>query len=131
MVGEPGSLSTLDQGLEPAQVLAVQRLGRAKVHRDTVLHGAIALQNLIEHFEWAPAIDHEVFRDDLKPVDDRFLFEDVIVMGYPQADADTVIRISVKAIRGHGMSEDQVWRKEMEDQKLVEYPPVLPCGKAG
>ena len=36
------------------------------------------------------AIDHEVFGDDLKPVHDRLLLEDVLVVRNAQSDADAV-----------------------------------------
>jgi hypothetical protein len=47
------------------------------------------------------AIDHEVFRNNLKPIDNRLTGEDVIVMRGPQTDPDAVVRESVETIGGH------------------------------
>jgi len=87
-----------------------------------VLHHAIPLQNLVEHMERAPAIYHEVFRDDFKPVNNRLLIKDVIVMRDAQANAYTIVCVPVKAIRRHGKpvkleSLNLRWKK-MEDRSL-------------
>ena len=66
-----------------------------------MLHDAVLLENLIEHLERPAAIDHEIFRDDLEPIDDRFLREDVPVMRNAQADADAVIGEIIEWIRRH------------------------------
>jgi hypothetical protein len=58
-------------------VRAVGLVGGAEVHRDAVLHDAVLLEDLVEHSSGPAAVDHEVFRDDLEPVDDRLLREDV------------------------------------------------------
>ena len=43
-----------------------------------MLHHAVLLENLVEHVQRAAAIDHEIFGDDLEPVDDRLLLQDVL-----------------------------------------------------
>ena len=60
MVGEPGGFGALNQPLELLEVFAVQGFGGAKVGRHTVLHDAVLFENLIEHLQGLPAIDHEV-----------------------------------------------------------------------
>ena len=57
-----------------------------------MLHDAVLLENLVEHVQRAAAIDHEVLGDDFEPVDDRLLFEDVLVVRDAQADARRRIR---------------------------------------
>ena len=76
----------------------VKPVGRAEIHGHAVLHDAILLENLVEHFERTAAVDHEIFRDDLKPVDDRFFLQDVPVMRHAQADANAVFGEIVKWI---------------------------------
>jgi hypothetical protein len=66
-----------------------------------MLDDAVLLENAIEHFERSSAIDHEIFRDDLEPVDDRFLFENVAIVRHAKSDADAVIRLTIKCVRGH------------------------------
>ena len=83
-------------------MVAIGLVRRAEVHGDAVLHDAVLLEDLVEHFERAAAIDHEVFGDDLEPIDDRFLFEDVPVVRNAQADADAEIGVAVERIGGHG-----------------------------
>ena len=74
---------------------------RAEVHRDAVLHDAIALENLIEHGERTAAVDHEILRDDFEPVDDRLAREDVLVMRNAQTNSDAVVLERIEAIAGH------------------------------
>ena len=80
-------------------MFAIQPIGRAEIHGHSVLHDAVLLENLIEHFERPAAVDHEIFRDDFEPIDDRFLFQDVTVMRHAQADADAVVVEIIKRIR--------------------------------
>ena len=94
-------LSALHQRFQPPQVFAVQRLRRAEVHRDAVLHHAVLLENPVEHVQRTSAIDHEIFRDDFKPVADRLLFQDVVVVRNAQADAYAVFSKPVEAICRH------------------------------
>src|SRR5664279_5369691 len=82
-------------------MLAIQRLRRAKVHRDSMLDDFVLLKNLHEDVERTSAIDHEIFGNDLEPVADRLLFENVVVVRNAQADPDAVLRKPVKAIGWH------------------------------
>jgi len=54
-------------------------------------------EDLVEDLQGTTAIDHEVFGDDLEPIDDGLAGEDVLVMRHAQADADSVIGESVEA----------------------------------
>ncbi len=101
MVGKPRRLGALHEPLELLQMLAVQPVGRSEIHRYAVLDDAVLLQDLVEHFERTPAIDHEILRDDLEPVDDRLLSENVPVMRDPQTDADSVFGEIVEGICRH------------------------------
>src|SRR4029077_5405170 len=66
-----------------------------------MLHYVVLLENLIEHFERTSAIYHEIFRDDLKPIDHRLVPENVPVMGHTQAEADAVLGKVVELIGRH------------------------------
>src|ERR1700751_2892690 len=89
MVGQPGRFGASGQFLEAPEVLAIERLGRAEVHGDTVLDDPVLL------------------RDDLEPIDNRSLREDMVVMRYAQSDADTVVIERIKAIGWHWNSVSQ------------------------
>src|SRR5271169_1740897 len=52
------------------------------MHRDR-----IAGPHAFEHFERAPARDHEIFRDDLEPIDPGTRLEHVAVVLTPEPDA--------------------------------------------
>ena len=49
-----------------------------------------------------PVWFHEVFRNDLEPVDDRFFLKDVRVMWNAQANPDPVVGVAIEGIGGHG-----------------------------
>jgi len=66
-----------------------------------MLNDAVLLKNLIEYMERAPAIYHEIFRDNFEPVDDGLASEDVMVMGGTQADAYSVVCECVEGIGRH------------------------------
>ena len=82
-------------------MFAIQRLRRAEIHRNSVLHDLVLLQDLIEHRERPSTVDHVIFRDDFEPIDDRFLLENVLVVRNPQADSDSVFGESVETICRH------------------------------
>src|ERR1041384_7282859 len=67
-----------------------------------MLDDAVLLQDLIEHFERTPAINHEILRNDLEPIDHRFLRQNVPVMRHPQTNADSVVGEVVEGICRHG-----------------------------
>ena len=62
--------------------------------------------------ERVAAADHVVFGDDLKPVDDWLLGEDVIVVRHAQTDADTVFRKRVESVWLHGELRFSKWNEE-------------------
>ena len=82
-------------------MFSIRGLRRTEVHGDAMLHHAILLQNPVENVQRAAAIDHKVFRDDFKPVDDRLAAEDVVVVGNAQPDANAVVLKVVKSVSGH------------------------------
>src|SRR5580693_6390432 len=90
MVGNPAWLDAAREGLQLAQVVAANRIGRANRHRDAMHHKRIACANAVEDFEWTPARDHEVFRKNLEPVDFRMTIENmqVVVASEPDAEAE-------------------------------------------
>src|ERR1043166_7345075 len=101
MIGEPRGVGSFDEAFEFREVVAVQSLGGTEIHGDAVLDDAVLLENRVEHIERPAAIDHEIFADDLEPVDDGLLAEDVTVMRDSQADPDAVIREIVEPIGWH------------------------------
>jgi hypothetical protein len=66
-----------------------------------VLNDAILIEDAIEDGERTAAVDHVVFGDDLEPVDDGFLLEDVTVVRNAEADADSIVCEPVEAICWH------------------------------
>ena len=44
--------------------------GRTEVHRYTVLHDLVLLENLVENSERTASVHHVIFRDDLEPSND-------------------------------------------------------------
>src|SRR5262252_8319580 len=82
-------------------MLPTEPIGGAEIHRHAVLYDAILLKNLIEYLQRTTAIDHEVLRNNLEPVDNRFFLEDMAVMRHPEADADAVVAEVVKSIGRH------------------------------
>ena len=82
-------------------MLAIRSLGRAEIHRNAVLHHSVLLQNLIQDAQRPPAIDHEIFGDDLEPIHHGLARKNVVVVRRAQADPDSVIRETVKSIGWH------------------------------
>ena len=104
-------LATLVAGMA-LEVLAIQWLGGAEIHRDAVLHDLVALENLLELSKRTTIIRHVVLGDDLEPVDHRLVFEDVLEVWIAQSDADTEVMIAVEAICGHVQSLMGMRRKK-------------------
>src|ERR1700688_2870487 len=71
MIGEPRGFGALDQFFQAAEMLAIRFFRGAEIHGDAVLDNFILLEDLIENLQGPAAIDHEIFGDDLKPVNDR------------------------------------------------------------
>src|SRR5271170_2242767 len=98
VVCEPGGLSPLDQSLELFQVLPIRWFRGTKIHGNPMLYNSVALQNLIEHMQRAPAINHVILRDNLEPTHDWLLGENVLVMRYAKPDSYSEVCESVKRI---------------------------------
>ena len=116
MIGEPRSFGALRQFLDSLQMVAVQRLCLAEVHRHAVLNDSVLIENLVENFEWAATIDHVVLGDDLEPIDHRLLRKDVVVMRHAQADADAIVGVSIETIGWHSIrsvDDDEKTREEV------------------
>src|SRR5947208_5849053 len=66
-----------------------------------MLDDAVLIEDAVEHGERAAAVDHVVLGDDLEPVDDGLLLEDMAIVRHAETDADAVIRESIEAICRH------------------------------
>ncbi len=66
-----------------------------------MLHDAVLIEDAVEDGQGTAAVDHVVFGDDLEPVDDGLLLEDVTVVRNAKADADSIVREPVEAICWH------------------------------
>src|SRR5260370_19203119 len=82
-------------------MLAIQWIDGAKVHRDTVLHDAGLLQNAVQHGKRSSAVNHVVFGDDLKPVDNRLLLQNVTIVRHSQPDPHSRFCKSAEPICWH------------------------------
>ena len=82
-------------------MLAVEFVRRAKIDRHPMLDDPVLLQDRIEHFQRTAAIDHEVLGDDFKPIDDRFLLEDMPIVRHAETDSDSVVRVAVERVCRH------------------------------
>src|SRR5208282_4533222 len=98
MIGKPRRFGALDEIFQAPKMLAIELLRGAEVHRNAMLDDFVLFEDLIEDVQRPSAIDHEIFRNNLEPVDDRFASQNVIVMWSAQADADTVVGEAIKAI---------------------------------
>src|SRR5277367_6743437 len=91
VIGEPGCFGAFNQGLQLLEMLAIRTVSRAEVHGNAVLDDAVLFEDFLKHFQWPSAIAHEIFRDDLEPVDHRLLCQDVSVVWHTEANADAVL----------------------------------------
>ncbi len=66
-----------------------------------MLDDLIALKNLIENMQRSPTIDHVVLGDNLEPIHNRFLRENVLVMRHTKAYPNSKVRESVERICWH------------------------------
>src|SRR6476646_5474424 len=107
-------------------MLAVEFIRRTKIDGDSMLNDAVLFQNRIEHFKGSTAIDHEVLRDDFKPIYNRFLLQDVPVVRDAQADPDSVICVSIERVCGHGSWESPGSQPQALRSFLVGYLGLLP-----
>src|SRR5260370_1862670 len=93
----------------------VQRLCGAEVHGDSMLDDAILLKDLVEHLEGATSVDHIVFGDDLKPVDDGLPGKDMFIVRDAKTDSHPVVGKSIEAICWHIPLRS---RKDIENWRL-------------
>src|SRR5208283_2123467 len=100
VVGQPGSLGSLHECLEASQVLAIQWLSRAEVHRHAVLHNLILLENLVEDGQRTASVNHIVFRDDFKPSNHGLVLQNVLIVRDSKTYADFIIGKAIESIRG-------------------------------
>jgi hypothetical protein len=70
-----------------------------------MLHYPVLIEDLIEDVQRTAAFDHEIFGDDFKPVDDRFFFEDMLIVRNTQTNPHPVFRKPVESIRRHKFYE--------------------------
>ena len=99
VVGKPMRLDSLDQRLEPLQVIEIEFVTAAQRHGYAVHDHRVIPANRIEKIERLAAVDHVVFAQDFEPVDIlRLALEDVLVMLRAQAEAKAEIRF----LRGFG-----------------------------
>src|SRR5258708_1223036 len=101
MIREPWRLRSASQLLQALQVFTIEWLCRAEVHRHAMLDDSVLVQDLVECLERAASVDHVVFGDDLKPVDDGLLRENVLIVRNPKSDSHPVVGKSIEAIGWH------------------------------
>jgi hypothetical protein len=82
-------------------MLSVELVSRTEIHRYAMLDDTVLFQDAIEHFERPASVDHEVLRNDLKPVDNRLFRQNVPVVWDAKTDPDAVFSESVVGICGH------------------------------
>src|SRR5580704_5283701 len=97
MIREPWGLRSAGQLLQSLQVFTVERLCGAEVHRDAVLDDPVLVQDLVECLESAASVDHVVFGDDLEPVDDGLLRENMFIVRNAKTDPHPVVGKSIEA----------------------------------
>jgi hypothetical protein len=78
VIGQPRRPGAPDQRLQALEMLAIQGLGGAEIHRNAMLHEPVAFENLFERCERAAFIRHVMLGDDFEPVDHRLVLEDVL-----------------------------------------------------
>src|SRR5260221_14657458 len=91
VIGKPWRIGPANQAFEPLQMLAVKLVSRTEINCYAVLDDAVLLKNRVEHFERSAPIDHEILRDDLKPIDDRFFRQNMPRMWHAHANTDAVL----------------------------------------
>src|SRR6185437_13945565 len=80
MVRQPRSFGPASQILQTPEMLAVQRLRGAEIHRDSMLNNAVTLQYFIEDLKGTASVHHVIFGDNLEPVDNRLLLENMAIV---------------------------------------------------
>src|ERR1700730_8255179 len=103
MIRKPGRIGVFHQLFQALEMLSVKLVGRAEIDCHTMLDDPVLFENRVEHLQRAASVDHEIFRDYFKPIDNGLFRENVPVMGNAQADADTVFRKSIESVSGHNL----------------------------
>jgi len=101
VVCEPGGLGPLDQSLELFQVLPIRWFWGTKIHGNPMLYDPVAIKNLIEDMQRAPAINHVILWDDLEPTHNRFLSENMPIVRHAKTYPNSKIGESVERICWH------------------------------
>ena len=101
MIGKERRFGPLDKILQSFEMLAIQSIGGAEIHRHAMLNHFVLFENFVEHFQGSTAVAHVIFADDLEPVARRLVVQDVTVMRHAQADADAKVGECIEAICGH------------------------------
>src|SRR5262249_12705726 len=98
VVAEPGGAGAREQGFQFFEVVPVEGLGGTDRERDAVLDQPEALVRPREVVHGRAALHHEVFADDLEPVDPGLLWQRVVaeedrrVVGDAQTNTDAQVR---------------------------------------
>ncbi len=66
-----------------------------------MLYDFVLIEDLIQNVQRSAAVNHEILRDDFKPVDNGFARKNMLVVRSPQSNPNPVIRKRIKAIRSH------------------------------
>ena len=82
-------------------MLAVGALSRAEVHGNAVLNDLILFQDFVENAQRPPAVDHEIFGYNFKPIHNGAAGQYMLVMRDSQPDSDSVVCVSIKPICRH------------------------------
>src|SRR5271156_4459227 len=101
VIGEPGRLGAFYQGFELFEMLAVRAVSGAEIHRDAVLDHSVLFEDLIKHLQRSSTVAHEIFGDNLKPIDYGLLFQNVPAVRHAKTNADAVIGEIIEGIGWH------------------------------
>src|SRR5271169_1392218 len=85
-----------------------------------MLHNFVLFKNLIEDVQRPSTVDHEIFGEDLKPVDNGFARKNMLVMWSAEPNSNPVICKPIKAISRHLFP--LLWRRK-EGQENSPNPP--------
>ena len=120
----------LHQGLQSPEMVAIELLRRSEIHGDAVLHHAVPFEDPVEHRQRPAAVDHEIFRNDLEPVDHRLVLEDMLVMRNSQANTDSVFGEAIEWIGRH-YKESRTWGglESAPRGRVCCWPFVLPSNR--
>src|ERR1700761_4595030 len=78
MIRQPRRLGAPGEIFQALEMLAVERLRRTEVHGNAMLHNVVLVENLVQYLERISPAHHVVFRDDLEPIHNRLLCQDMV-----------------------------------------------------